>query len=176
MQLLHRANENLVYLTCGNDNLFNKFCDAAGCAHLPKDPRFATNPQRVAHRDVLVPILAEMVKRFGKGEWIDKLEAAGVPCGPINTIDQVFADPQVKHLGIAAPVSCPRLGETKMVATPINVAGFAKSIRGPTADAGAHTDAILGERLGYGAAVLADLRARGITGDAVIPPKRSVIS
>ena len=93
--------------------------------------------------------------------WLRVLPAAGIPCGPINTIDQVFADPQVRHLGIARPVAHPRLGPQQVVASPLTLSGVAKDIRSAAPDRAADTDAVLGE-VGYSAAEIAALRASGV--------------
>jgi formyl-CoA transferase len=87
-------------------------------------------------------------------------ETVGIPCGPINSIDQVFADPQVKHLGIATPVQHPRLGELPLVASALNMSGVSKAIRNPTPDAGADTVAVLTEA-GLTAQDIAQLRTEG---------------
>jgi formyl-CoA transferase len=90
------------------------------------------------------------------------MDEAGIPCGPINTIDQVFADPQVQHLGLAAPVEHPRYGAQRLVGTPMNLEGVDDRIRRPTPDPGQHTDEVLREVLGYDDARIAALRARGV--------------
>ena len=92
--------------------------------------------------------------------WIDLFEGAGIPCGPINTIDKVFADPQVKHLGMAVPMAHPRLGTKEVVASAINISGHRRDIRMATRDAGQDTDAVLRE-VGYSDAEIATMRAKG---------------
>jgi formyl-CoA transferase len=101
------------------------------------------------------------MRRHPNAYWVELLTKAGVPCGPINTIDQVFADPQVEHLGIAKPVSHPKLGPQKIVGQPIHMSCFPQpeELR-PTPDQGEHTEAVLRE-LGYDAADIAGLRQRG---------------
>jgi formyl-CoA transferase len=89
------------------------------------------------------------------------MEEAGVPCGPIYTIDQTFSDPQVQHLGLAAEISHPKRGAFKVVGSPINVEGTPKKMRRPTPDAGEHTDEIL-KNIGYTDAQLKALRANGV--------------
>jgi formyl-CoA transferase len=93
--------------------------------------------------------------------WIEAMDEAGIPCGPINTIDQVFADPQVQHLGLAAPVEHAALGAQRLVGTPINMAGIDDRIRRATPEAGEHTAEVLAE-LGYDAAAVAALKAKGV--------------
>ena len=95
-----RAADGELILACGNDNLYNKFCEAAGCPELARDPRFATNGKRVENRAELTRLLAEVFKKRSTREWLELLEAAGVPNGPINDIAQVFEEPQVKARGV----------------------------------------------------------------------------
>src|SRR3954470_19253500 len=95
-----RTADGDVILACGNDNLFRKFCDAAGCAELAADARFATNGKRVENRAELTALIQEMMQKKSTAEWLSRLEAAGVPNGPINDIAQVFAEPQVKARGV----------------------------------------------------------------------------
>jgi formyl-CoA transferase len=106
--------------------------------------------------------LNEIMRRHPSAYWVELLTKVGVPCGPINTIDQTFADPQVQHLGIAKPVSHPKLGPQKVVGQPIHMSGYPQpdELR-PTPDQGEHTEAVLRE-LGYDAAAIAELRARGV--------------
>jgi glutaryl-CoA transferase len=150
-----------IIVAVGNDGQYQKFVAVGGRPELAADERFTTNPMRVRHRDILVPLLAEMVRTRTKQQWIDLLEAAGVPCGPINTIDKVFADPQVQHLGIATPVTSESLGDIKLVASPINMTGVSKKIRTATAEAGAHTEEILSS-VGYTKEQLQEMRANGV--------------
>lgn len=98
------TSDGWIIVAVGNDGQFRKFVEAGGRAALADDERFATNPARVRHRDTLVPIIAEMTKTRTKREWLDALEALGVPCGPINDLDEVFDDEQVRarHAGRAA--------------------------------------------------------------------------
>ena len=92
--------------------------------------------------------------------WVEKFEEAGIPSGPINTIDKVFADPQVQHLGIAAPVHSPHYGDTRVVASALNFLGIKKEIRSPTPEAGAHTDEVL-QWLGYSQKDIDRMRVSG---------------
>ena len=97
-----------VILACGNDNLFRKFCEVAGCPQLAGDPRFATNGKRVENRAELTRLLDEIFARRTTREWVEVLEAAGVPNGPINTIEQVFEEPQVVARGLRVELDAPR--------------------------------------------------------------------
>ncbi|MCC7081142.1 MAG: CoA transferase, partial [Burkholderiales bacterium] len=102
-----------------------------------------------------------ITRHKSSAHWVELFEEAGVPCGPIYTIDQTFADPQVQHLGIAAPVSHPVKGEFRIVGSPINMHGTPKTIRRPTPDRGEHSDEILRE-FGFSDAQLRELRAAGV--------------
>jgi formyl-CoA transferase len=139
---------------------FAHFCEAAGRSDWPKDERFSSSRRRQANREVLKAAIAEETRKHPSEWWIERLEAAGVPCGPILAIDQVFADPQVQRLGLAQPVDHPRRGPTHMVASPLNLQGLEKEIRSVAPLRAEDTDAVLGE-LGYGEVEIAAMRAAG---------------
>jgi formyl-CoA transferase len=125
--------------------MWDRFCDALGKPEWKTRPGWDTRDGRSADRVAINAAIAEVTARRPSLHWIEVLDTAGIPCGHINTIEQAFADPQVRHLGLAAPVTHPRLGEQRIVRTPINMDGVAWAIRAPTPDAGQHTDAVLGE-------------------------------
>ncbi len=102
-----------------------------------------------------------MTRTKPAAHWIELFEGAGIPCGPIYTIDQVFADPQVKHLGMARKMNSPAVGEVEVVASAINMSGVSRDIRAPTPEAGAHTDEVL-RSIGYSTAEIAAMRAKGV--------------
>jgi len=157
-----QAADGWIIVAVGNDGQFRKFVGAGGRPELADDPRFATNPQRVAHRDVLVPIIAEMVRPRTRAQWILDLEAAGVPCGPINTLDDVFDDAQVKARGLRVDLPHPSAGEVKLVGSPIKMSATPpEAVRHPPL-LGEHTDAVLGNMLGYTPEQIAALRAKGV--------------
>jgi formyl-CoA transferase len=139
---------------------FERFCDAAGRRDWLEDERFSSTRRRTANRVALNAAISEETKLRPAAWWVEQLEAAGIPCGPILTIDQVFADPQVKHLGMATPVDHPRLGETHMVASPINLAGLETGVRQVAPPVPADTDAVLAE-VGYSPAEIDDMRRAG---------------
>jgi len=124
-------------------------------------PEWATQKGRSADRKNINAAIAEITRTKPAEHWIELFEEAGIPCGPINTIDRVFADPQVKHLRMALPMQHPRLGLKEVVASPINLVGHPKDVRSATPDAGAHTVEVL-RSLGYSDAELADMQQRGI--------------
>ncbi|HQY46274.1 MAG TPA: CaiB/BaiF CoA-transferase family protein [Usitatibacteraceae bacterium] len=157
-----RAADGFLIVAVGNDGQFARFCEVAGLAALATDPRFATNPARVAHRDELVAVIAGRLATRPAAEWLAALEAAQVPCGPINDLAQVFADPQVLHRGMVATLPHAAAGEVRVVANPVRFSATpARSERAPPR-LGEHTDEVLGGLLGLPAAALEDLRARRV--------------
>ncbi|VVE30262.1 Acetyl-CoA:oxalate CoA-transferase [Pandoraea eparura] len=161
-QTFQTADDGWIIVAVGNDGQFRKFVEAGGEVALADDARFATNPSRVRQRDVLVPRLAEMVRKFGKDAWIEKLEAAGVPCGPINTLPEVFANPQVKARGMEVTLPHPSGGVARVVASPMKMSETPPVAHTAPPTLGQHSDDILRERLGYDDARIAQLRADGV--------------
>jgi crotonobetainyl-CoA:carnitine CoA-transferase CaiB-like acyl-CoA transferase len=153
--------DGYINVAASGDNLWRRFCEAAGAKDLLDNPDFKTVVARARNRPALIAHLNEIMRRHPNAYWIELLNKAGVPCGPINTIDQTFADPQVQHLGIAKPVSHPKLGPQKVVGQPIHLSGHPQpdELR-PTPDQGQHTEAVLRD-LGYDPAAIAGLRDRG---------------
>src|SRR5262249_53360457 len=144
--------DGYINIAASGDSLWKKFCDVAGDSELSSSPDFATQPLRAKNRQALIAHLTDVVRAKPSGFWVDALSKAGVPCGPIDTIDQVFADPQVKHLGIRRPVDHPTLGSFDIVGQPIHLSAYPQPERlRPTPDQGQHTDEVLRE-LGYNAA------------------------
>jgi formyl-CoA transferase len=141
-------------------NLYERLCKALEVPHLIDHPDYADFKLRAKNRDALNrEIEARTVKRTS-AEWIEALNRAGVPCGPIHTIDKVFSDPQVQHIGIAQPVRHPQLGDIRLVGQGVNLSSAPAAIRSPAPDRGAHTRAVL-EELGYDAAAIQDMQRRG---------------
>jgi crotonobetainyl-CoA:carnitine CoA-transferase CaiB-like acyl-CoA transferase len=156
-----RAADGEVILACGNDNLYRKFCEAAGCPELAADPRFATNGKRVENRDELARLLGAIFARHTRKEWVELLDAAGVPNGPINDIAQVFAEPQVKARGVKLEIAHPVAGKLPMVASPMRFSGTPLEHKRPPPLLGEHTEEILRGVLGMSAEDVARLRASG---------------
>jgi formyl-CoA transferase len=151
-----------IIVAAGNDGQYQKFVEAGGRPELATDPRFATNPQRVANRDVLVPLLAEMVATRGRDEWIAALEAVGVPCGPINDVGEVFATEQVQARGMAVELPHPSAGKVTLVRSPMKMSATpATSDKAPPL-LGQHTDEVLRNVLSRSGDEIAALRARGV--------------
>jgi crotonobetainyl-CoA:carnitine CoA-transferase CaiB-like acyl-CoA transferase len=114
-----RASDGELILACGNDNLYRKFCEAAGCPELAGDARFATNGKRVENRSELTRLLGEVFRKRTKREWLELLEAAGVPNGPINDVAQVFEEPQVKARGVRIELEHNVAGRMPLVGSPM---------------------------------------------------------
>lgn len=151
-------------LAIGNDEQFRRFAAEAGHPEWAADPRFATNAQRVANRAALVPLVAGAVATRTTDDWIVALESKAVPCGPINTLDRVFADPQVQARGLARQIAHPALGSVPTVANPLNLSATPVDYARAAPRLGADTDETLGRLLGLDADALADLRKRGVIG------------
>ena len=151
-----------IIVAAGNDGQYRKFVQAGERPELATDPRFLTNPQRVELRDTLVPLLAEMVRKKTKAEWLELLENAGVPCGPINKLDEVFDDPQVKARECAIQLAHPTADSVKLVASPMRMSVTPVQYDKAPPLLGQHTDQVLQELLGYSAEQLNQLRDKKI--------------
>ncbi|OXJ37286.1 CoA transferase [Burkholderia sp. HI2714] len=155
-----QTRDGWIIVAVGNDGQFRKFVEAGGRPELADDERFATNPSRVRHRDTLVPILAEMVKARDKADWIGALEAAGVPCGPINDLGEVFDNEQVVARGMQVSLPHPCGADAKLVRNPIRMSATPPEARTAPPLLGAQTDDVLRDMLGYDDAKIASLRAK----------------
>jgi crotonobetainyl-CoA:carnitine CoA-transferase CaiB-like acyl-CoA transferase len=149
-------------LGVGNDRQFKAFCEAAGEPHWADDERFSSNAGRVRNRDVLVPELARIVRSRTQRAWIDALEAIHVPCGPINSVDQVFADPQVQHRKMRVDVPHKNAGTLPTVRQPIVFSESNLSYEKGVPTLGEHTDQVLHEKLDVSLAQVAVLRAQRV--------------
>lgn len=149
-------------LAVGNDGQFARFCRAAGVPELADDPRFATNAARVAHRDVLVARLSEITAGRRTAEWMDLLEAHAVPCGPVNRLDEVFADPQVQARGLRQQMTLPGVGALPQLASPMRLSETPVQYRHPPPRLGADTQDVLQELLAMTPQDAAALRSQGV--------------
>ncbi len=152
-----------IILAVGNDGQFARFCAVAGCPEWARDQRFITNSHRVRHRAELVPLLAERLKKRPRAEWLQALDAAKVPCGPINNLDEVFADPQVLARNMVNTVVHPQQAALRLVASPMKLSATPVQQRRPPPLLGQHTEEVLAE-MGIDANRRQALHEAGITG------------
>jgi crotonobetainyl-CoA:carnitine CoA-transferase CaiB-like acyl-CoA transferase len=151
-----------IIVATGNDGQYQKFVEVGGRSELASDARFATNPLRVQNRDVLVPLLADMVRGRGRDEWIAALEAVGVPCGPINDVGDVFDNPQVKAREVEIELPHPAAGKVKLVRSPMKMSATPATSDQPPPMLGQHTDEVLRDVLGKTESQIAALRDKKV--------------
>ena len=151
-----------VILGANNDTQFRRLCEFAEAPELAKDARFTTNALRLKHRQELVDIIAGFTRKHPTQYWVDGLEAVGLPCGPVNTIDRVFDDPQVRHRGMNISVTHPSGAVAPLIGSPLKLSDSPVSYRRPPPTLGQHTDEVLEAMLGLSADERATLRASGI--------------
>ena len=155
--------DGFIIIAANNDGQFARFCDAAGVPELLEDPDFASNALRVRNRARLIPKVEAVTRTRGTAAWMETLEAAGVPCAPVNTVDQVFADPQVRARGMQIRMPHPLAGEdVRLVGSPIRLSGTPVSYRRAPPTLGEHTDEVLAEMLNLGEGERAALREEGV--------------
>lgn len=157
-----QTSDSWIIVAVGNDGQFRNFVKAGNREPLADDPRFATNPARIQNRDALIPLLVEMVKEKTKTEWIQLLEQAGVPCGPINNLQEVFENEQVIARGIEMKVPHPTAGLMKLVRSPIRLSETPVEVRMPPPLLGEHTNEVLRNDLGMNDEQIAQLHDKGI--------------
>ncbi|ODJ94523.1 CoA-transferase [Pseudomonas viridiflava] len=149
-------------LTVGNDSQFRKFAEVAGQSQWATDPRFLTNKLRVANRGELIPLIRQATVFKTTAQWVDELEAAGVPCGPVNDLAQVFADPQVLARGLALELPHALGGRVAQVASPIRLSETPVEYRRAPPMLGEHTSQVLQELLGMSGDEVVALREAGV--------------
>ncbi len=150
-------------LAVGNDRQFQAFCRFAGVPELAEEERFRTNAARVRNREALYPLIAEITAGRPQDHWVEGLTAAGVPCGPVNTIDQVFAHPQIQARDMEIRMAHPATGdEVSLIGSPIKYSETPADYRQAPPMLGQHTEEVLQELLGLGAQEVAALRAKGV--------------
>ncbi len=150
-------------LAVGNDAQFARFCDFAGAPELADDARFKTNAERVRNRDALYAILPALTVEKPHAAWLDGLTALGVPCGPVNTLDKVFADPQVVHRGmhVTVPYAEAAGGKIGLIGNPIKYSETPVAYDRAPPKLGEHTEQVLAELLDLSPAEVAALRDAG---------------
>jgi crotonobetainyl-CoA:carnitine CoA-transferase CaiB-like acyl-CoA transferase len=156
-----RTADGFLNLAVGNDRMFCSLCESLGLAELPSDPRFVDNPARVRHRAELHSSLAARLAERPAGEWVDRLRAAGVACGPILGIDQVFQQPQVMHQRMVERLEHPTAGPISLLGLPVKLDRDPGAVQSPPPGLGEHSAEILHE-LGFDDADVARLAAEGV--------------
>jgi len=156
--------DGYLVLSVGNDPTFQRFCQNTGLNHLLTDARFATNAARVANRQLVTDTLTPVMRTRTTTEWVDALERLKIGCGPINTLEQVFADPQVQARGVVVemPHAQATGGTVKVIANPVRLSETPVDYRITAPLLGEHTDGVLTDILGLDAAEIASLREKGI--------------
>ncbi len=157
-----RARDRYIAVGVGNDRQFRRFCEIIGKPEWADDPRFDTNSHRVENRDIIIPLIQEAFLARDADEWIAALQDAGIPCGPINTLDRVFDDPQVKARGIVVDVAHPTAGRIKLVGPPYKFSRTPATVRSHPPLLGEHTEQVLTTLLGYSQAKVKSLRQKGV--------------
>src|SRR5271166_1485314 len=150
-----------INIAASSSRVFSRFCKAIERPDWLEKPEWKTQSGRSTDRRAINAAISEITATKPSNHWIELFETNGIPCGPINSIDQVFADPQVRHLGMATKMKSPYVGEKQVVASAINISGFSKAIRAYTPNAGEHSEQIL-KGAGYSVAELDAMRLKGV--------------
>jgi crotonobetainyl-CoA:carnitine CoA-transferase CaiB-like acyl-CoA transferase len=158
---VYRAGDGFLNLAVGNDDMWRRLCRVLGVPEVADDPRFATNPARVANRAALDALLERCLAARPVTEWVTLLNDAGVACGPISRLDQVFADPQVKQAGLVHEQVHAAFGPVRVLGLPVRLGRTPPTVRTPAPPAGAHTREVL-SALGYDEAAIAALQQAGV--------------
>ncbi|MBV9784202.1 MAG: CoA transferase [Acidisphaera sp.] len=155
--------DGYIVLSVANDPTFKRFCENFDLAHLLQDERYATNAARVSNRKLVTETLTPVMQRHPTGWWVERLEALKIGCGPINTLAEVFADPQVQARGVVVEMPHSATPEgVRVIANPVRLSETPVDYRIPPPLLGEHTDAVLGSLLGLDTAALRSLREKGI--------------
>ncbi len=153
-----------IAIAVANAKLWTQFCKAVGRPEWLEDPRFASNPERVENRDVLLPLIYELLAERTCDQWMDLLVEAGIPCGPVNNMEHLFSDPQVLHRDMVAEVPHPTIGSLRLAGVPMKYSETPGSVRLPPPLLGEHTGEVLSEVLGCSAEQIVAMRDKGVVG------------
>ncbi len=144
-----QTRDGWIIVAVGNNDQLRRFCEAGGSPGIAQDPRFASNARRIENRAALIEVLIPMVRQFDSADWISRLEKAGVPCGPIATLDEVFANPQIEARGLRIDLPRDDAGTIPLVGNPIRFSATPIEYDLAPPRLGEHTDPVLRRRLGY---------------------------
>lgn len=162
---VYRAKDGHLNLAVGNDDMWGRLCAALELPELADDPRFAHGRERLKHREVMDEILEEALARRTVAEWVERLNAAGVACGPIYTVDQVFTDPQVARFKLVRELEHPVWGPAKVLGLPVTLSRTSSEVRTAAPLPGQHTREVL-TGLGYDRTAIEGLLADGVVEEA----------
>jgi crotonobetainyl-CoA:carnitine CoA-transferase CaiB-like acyl-CoA transferase len=157
-----KMQDGYMIIGAANDRLWVKLCEAIGLLEVARDSKYASNAQRVRHREQILRLLEARFLTKTRKEWEAILAPLGIPCGPINRMDEVFADPQVQHLQMVLEAEHPRAGTVRMVRNPVSFSRTPVDLRQVPPVLGEHTEEILRGLLGYSTAQVAEFRAAGV--------------
>jgi crotonobetainyl-CoA:carnitine CoA-transferase CaiB-like acyl-CoA transferase len=157
-----QGESDYMILAVGNDGQFARFCEVAGHSTWAQDARFVRNADRVRHREALIPLIAQVMRTRSKTAWLDALNAAHVPCGPVNNIAEVFADPHVRARGMVNTWLHPQQTQLELLGSPLKLSATPVQQRMAPPLLGQHTDELLREILGWDAQQVEALRSQGI--------------
>ena len=157
-----QTSDGYIILAVGNDSQFERFCELAGRPQLAADEKFRRNSDRVRNRERLLPLIVDIMLERGSDQWLEALNASGIPCGPINNIDQDFDDAQVRHRKMQIELEHPAAGKVAAVACPVKLSQTPPEYNRAPPLLGQDTDSVLTELLGLDPAALTDLRQTGV--------------
>jgi len=157
-----QTSDGFIILAVGNDAQFTRFCALAGKPEIAADERYRKNSARVRNRDSLLPMVIDIMQSKSSADWLEELNQRGIPCGPINSLDQVFSDPQVLHRGVRLDLAHPAAGRVASVANPIKLSQTPIEYKLSPPMLGQHTDEVLGRLLNLDSDAIAALRAAAI--------------
>ena len=161
-QAFKTGDDKYILIAGGNDRLFGILCNILGLEALVEDPKYSTNEARVENKDTLIPAIQDALMKKPRDTWLDSLRGSGFPCAPVYTIDEVFADPQVHHRGMVVEMMHPTAGAIKQIGTPYKLSISKTELELYPPELSEHTEAILGDLLGYTPSMIENLREKGV--------------
>jgi CoA:oxalate CoA-transferase len=159
-----KTKDNYIVTPIGNDSLWKKFCDALEMPELADDERFKTNPLRAENKDELIPILAKRIKEKNTTEWEEIFEEYGLPYSPVNTVDKVVEDDNLKYRDMIVDLDQPGIGKVKVAGSPFHLSETPGEIKSHAPAKGEHTESVLKDSLGLTDAQIKEMKSQGIIG------------